>query len=95
MSQVKSSFYIRLEQSKCFQFLGITVTQENTLVKIDQNKFAESLVITPLSTAGRDVTDSLDDEEFKIFQGNVGKPCGCAIKHALISVLTRVCLAVH
>ena len=73
MFQVKSSFDIRLEQSKCFQFLGITVTQEKTLVKIDQNKFAESLVITPLSTAGREVTDSLDHKELKIFQGNVGK----------------------
>ena len=73
MEQVKSSFNIRLEQSNCFEFLGITVTQEKGSVKIDQNKFVESLEIKPLVTGGRKISDPIDPEEFRLFQANVGK----------------------
>ena len=73
IEQLKSSFNMRLEQSQCFEFLGITVTQEKGSVKIDQNEFVSRLEINPLVTAGRQVSDHIDPEEFKLFQANVGK----------------------
>ena len=73
VTQIKSSFNIRLEQSKCFQFLGINITQDEGVIKVDQNAFVKNLEIAPLTVDGRNVTDSLTAEEFKVFQSTVGK----------------------
>ena len=73
MDQVKSSFHIRLQETECFKFLGINITQNNKSIKIDQNTFVDNLEITPLELNGRDLSDPQSTEEFGTFQANVGK----------------------
>ena len=72
--KIKKSFDISLEQSDCFQFLGIKVKQnEDYSSTIDQIHFIEKLSGTNPDLKGRKTEDLLTEKEFKDYQQKIGK----------------------
>ena len=75
MSSIRTSFEIRLEQSKTFQFLGLDVKQDmnDYSIAISQPKFLDNLQLPKLELNGRTKESKLESVEVELMRGSIGK----------------------
>ena len=75
MANIRTSFEIRLEQSKTFQFLGLDVNQDmnDYSIVISQQKFLDNLQLPNLELNGRTKEDKLEPAEVELLRGSIGK----------------------